>query len=400
MLGIFGVLFLTSGSSGQKSSRDANTAAALAKAKNALLAYALSSDSLNPVTGRPGQFPCPSTVSPTSPTHGQATATCVSTPRLGRLPWKTLGIQELFDGDGEPLWYAVSNKFRTAAATKINSDALGDLTIYSAGGSNVLSSQVVAIVFAAGAPVAGQNRTGATSFCTTTSTSIAGDMCASNYLDTGSGRNNATNAGPFVVDRPSPTFNDQLALISTADFVPKIEERIVAILNQALQNYYATNSYYPYAANYSEYGSPTFLNCANGVYSGRFPFNITAAPLTGATCTGLAEWPSNSFPPWFTLQEWHVDVHYVIGKAFEKGGTKACGPVGNCLTVNADTTVQAAFILPGIPTQSQTGRPSATPADYLEVSANVDEWPTPTNYTYATTPSTLPTRDRVVAIKN
>ena len=398
LLGILGVVFVAGlASNGDKSSRDANTAIALAKAKGALLAYALSGD----IAGRPGEFPCPTVLAPNTTNYGTSAGSC-ATVRIGRLPWKTLGIQELFDGAGEPLWYAVSSKFQKSV-TKINSDTLGDLTVYAAGGSTVLENQAVAIIFSAGAPVSTQNRTSVVSLCATTSTSIAGNVCAANYLDTGSGRNNATNAGPYIADRSSATFNDQIAYITTADFMPKIEERIVAILTRTLNYYYATNGYYPYAANYSDYTFPNKLNCANGVYTGRFPFNITAAPLTGTLCAGLVEWPGtanpNSFPDWFTINQWNVAIHYVIGNAFKKGGTKICAALGDCLTVDADNVVQAVLILPGVPTSSQT-RPSSNPANYLEAAANLDEFPTPTNYTYVTTTSTLPSRDRVVAIKN
>ena len=398
LLGVLGIVFVTNvASGGDKISRGNTTSVALAKAKAALLAYALSGDA----AGRPGEFPCPTVAAPTVATYGTSAGAC-ATVRIGRLPWRTLGIQELFDSAGEPLWYAVSNKFRPAVA-KINSDILGDLTIYDMGGSAVLANQVVAVIFSAGAPVSNQNRTSTVSLCATTSTSIAGTACAANYLDTGSGRNNATNAGPYIADRSNSTFNDQLVYITTMDFIPKIEERAAAFLTRTLNDYYVTNGYYPYAANYSEYANPTVLNCANGVYAGRFPFNITVAPYTGATCSSLAEWPGvsnpNIFPAWFTQNQWNVAVHYVVGKAFAKGGSKVCAGLGDCLTVDGDTTVQAMFILPGVPTSSQT-RPSSIPSNYLEAAANLDDWPTPTNYSYVTTTSALPSRDRVVAIKN
>ena len=408
MLGILGALFVTGlASNNNNASRSATTAVALAKAKEALIAYALTSDAFIATNGRPGQFPCPSTVSPTATTNGTAATTCATTPRIGRLPWKTLGIQELYDSSGEPLWYALSNKFRPpATAGKINSDTLGDLTIHDVGGTAVLANQVVAVVFSAGAPVSGQNRTSAASLCATTSTNIAGNICATNYLDTSSGRNNATNAGPYIADRPSATFNDQLVYITTADFIPKIEERIVGILKKTLNDYYLTNLYYPYAANYPDSTSPNGLNCANGKYSGRLPSNIAppASPVPPQLqCAGLAEWQPvgnpNGLPAWFSANEWNASIHYVIGKAFAIGGTKVCGGLGDCLTVDSDNTVQAVFILSGIPTSAQT-RPSNNPSSYLETPANLDEWPTPVNYTYATTASTLPSRDRVIAIKN
>jgi hypothetical protein len=398
LLGILGAVYVTSlVGTGGKISRSNTTTVALAKAKEALLAYAITRDD----PGRPAEFPCPTTVAPTSTTYGTSDSAC-ATVRIGRLPWRTLGIPELLDGENEPLWYAVSTKFRKAVP-KINSDTVGDLTVYAPGGSTVLDNQVVAVIFSAGAPLSSQNRTSSPAFCATTSTTIVGNTCAANYLDTGSGRNNATNAGPFIADSATATFNDQVAYITTSEFMPKIEERIVVILTRALNDYYLTNGYYPYAANYADFAFPFTLNCANGIHSGRLPAQITVAPGTGAKCVGLAEWPGftnpANFPAWFTGNEWYVAVHYVVGKAFAKGGSKLCGVLGDCLTVDGDNAVQAMFILPGIPTSLQS-RPSLVPANYLEVAANLDDWPTPTNYTYVTTPSTLPSRDRVVAIKN
>jgi len=397
LLAILAVLFVTSlASGGSKTQRSASTAVALAKAKDALLAYAITRDD----PGRPGEFPCPTTFGPSAPTYGTAASTC-ATVRIGRLPWRTLGIPELLDSDGEPLWYAISNNFRPVVS-KINSDSLGDLIVYAAGGTVVQANQVVAVIFSAGTPVAGQVRNNATAFCATTSTTIAANICAANYLDSASGRNNATNAGPYIADRSGATFNDQLTYITTADFIPKIEDRIVTILTATLKNYYFLNTYYPYAANYSDYPWPNELNCANGKYAGRLPLYIAAPPHTGSPCTGLADWQpvGNPYglPAWFTGNNWNSAIHYVVSKAFAPGGPKTCIPAGNCLSVDGDPNIPVVFIMPGIPTPTQT-RPSGTANNYLEASANYEDWPVPLNYSYVTTTSTLPSRDRVVAIK-
>ena len=62
----------------------------------------------------PGYLPCPDLDN-----DGWAEATCGSqngdsgqAERLGRLPWKTLGLPDLRDGYGERLWYAVSSKYK------------------------------------------------------------------------------------------------------------------------------------------------------------------------------------------------------------------------------------------------------------------------------------------------
>ena len=398
LLGVLGVILVTSFVSGSnRISRDAATATALAKAKDALLAYAITGDA----AGRPAEFPCPSTVALTAATYGTSDAGC-ATRRIGRLPWRTLGIPELFDGDGEPLWYAVSNKFRPSVPV-INLDTLGDLKIYAAGGTTLSADQVVAVIFSAGAPVANQIRSSTASLCATTSTTIASNTCATNYLDSGSGWNNATNAGPYIADRHGATFNDQIAYITTADFMPKIEDRITSILTRTLNNYYVTNGYYPYAANYADITWPTELNCANGIYAGRLPLYIAASPHTGAPCSGLADWQPvgdpNGLPAWFTTNQWNAAIHYVVGKAYAIGAAKTCSLPGDCLVVDGVGSMQAVFILPGIATSTQT-RPSSIPINYLEAVANQEDWPTPVNYSYVTTASALPSRDRVIAVKN
>ena len=264
MLGVLGVFLVGSFAAGSpKISRDAITVAALAKAKAALIAYTVARDD----PGKPGEFPCPTIVAPGNTAYGTSPATCGATNRLGRFPWKALGIQELADGAGEPLWYAISTNFRPGA-TNINTDKLGSLTVYDASGATVQATQVVAVIFSPGAPIGTQNRTALSAFCATTSSTTARNLCATNYLDNNAGRNNATIAGPYIAGTFGASFNDQIVYITTDDFMPKIEGRVVSILSNTLNNYYAVNGYYPYAANNSD-ATSTALNCANGVLFGR-----------------------------------------------------------------------------------------------------------------------------------
>ena len=92
--------------------RDRLSDAALAQAREALIAYAVDRP-INAVVG-PGYLPCPDLDD-----DGWAESTCGSMSgdsgqeqRLGRLPWKTLGLPDLRDGYGERLWYAVSSKYK------------------------------------------------------------------------------------------------------------------------------------------------------------------------------------------------------------------------------------------------------------------------------------------------
>jgi hypothetical protein len=103
-------LALTSASAA--ASRALATDRALAQAHDALIAFAAD----RPIDARvgPGYLPCPDLDD-----DGWAEATCGSltgelgqAERLGRLPWKTLGLPDLRDGDGERLWYAVSTRHK------------------------------------------------------------------------------------------------------------------------------------------------------------------------------------------------------------------------------------------------------------------------------------------------
>ena len=80
-----------------KIERDKKTVAALAEAKAALLGFGAQSGAALG-SARPGELPCPDINN-----SGVEAASCNGNV-VGRLPWKTLGINDLRDGDGERLW--------------------------------------------------------------------------------------------------------------------------------------------------------------------------------------------------------------------------------------------------------------------------------------------------------
>jgi hypothetical protein len=93
--------------------REAKTAAALQSAKKALLGHVAHYAALTSFEF-PGRMLCPESLSAygNPATEGEATGACSNTSaEIGRLPWKTLGIDQLRDGDGEPLWYVLSPNF-------------------------------------------------------------------------------------------------------------------------------------------------------------------------------------------------------------------------------------------------------------------------------------------------
>ena len=125
--------------------RDEVTTKALAQAKDALIGWSAAHK-----TG-PGHLLCPAVDE-----KGQAdTISCGTVrTRVGRLPWKELGLPDLRDGYGEQLWYAVSRCFLERSndsyceTYSVNSDTEGQLRVE----GEQAREKVVAIIFSPGAP--------------------------------------------------------------------------------------------------------------------------------------------------------------------------------------------------------------------------------------------------------
>jgi hypothetical protein len=202
-------------------------------------------DPTNPCPDRPGALPCPDTDN-----DGWANEPCDNpNQRLGRLPWRTLNIEDLRDATGERLWYAVSQCFRhqrnypsDAAACyltapppsfELNPYKNGDLQLCAFGtactGTDLLAGSLVALVIAPGAPLAavGQDRTGG---------NINNPV---HYLE----GNNAT-VGDVNFDRgvASATFNDTVVALSDVELfqavVPVVAERMILEVAPAIRAAY------------------------------------------------------------------------------------------------------------------------------------------------------------------
>ncbi len=142
-----------------KSLKNQKSQQALAMAKQALLAYA--SEKITPKPNdtaltcslncpRPGDLPCPDRNN-----DGEAEVSCGSnqTLRLGRLPWKTLGMEDVRDGAGETLWYAVSNNYKNnSRVLPLNSQTLGTISLKNSQGNLMhdatTSTGLVAVIIA------------------------------------------------------------------------------------------------------------------------------------------------------------------------------------------------------------------------------------------------------------
>jgi len=216
-----------------KNARQETTAAALAQAKEALIGYAASD------TNRPGELPCPDInndgiITISGPDADYSGSNCISL--IGRLPWRTLGLPDLRDAAGERLWYAVSDPFHANSTAVLNSDTAGTLTV----SGNLSASNVIAIVFAPGQNLPGQDR------------SAANINNSSAYLESV-----VTAPTSFNLltpdDQPggSYTYNDQLTLITHDNLFQVVEKAVGKYFknSQVTNEYYTTWGALPFASS-------------------------------------------------------------------------------------------------------------------------------------------------------
>lgn len=205
--------------------RERRSTDTLRQAKAALIAYAASEQwqlYKGQVTNQPGGLPCPDLDD-----DGDSQGLCSNAlNRVGRLPWKTLGVDDLRDSSGERLWYAVSSNFRKLSGTTvINSDTQGLLTVTGTAPAN----NVVAIVFAPGAAIQGQNRDPA---------DAAAHNAPASYLE---GFTAGASDYTFTTNAlPSDTLNDRLLVITQADLMSVVESAVAARIERDIKPYFQT----------------------------------------------------------------------------------------------------------------------------------------------------------------
>lgn len=168
---------------------------------------------------RPGSLPCPDV----DDDGGADGAHCVA--YLGRLPYKTLEIDDLRDGAGERLWYALSPNFRPAVYPV--GDTPGQLRLQADG------EDLVALLFAPGTVLGTQSRR-----CDEpASRRTCARMVAAHYLE---GRNAREPLGATALRAPllfetraesgrsDATFNDLALPLGVRDFMPAVTRRVAA----------------------------------------------------------------------------------------------------------------------------------------------------------------------------
>jgi hypothetical protein len=210
-------------SSSIKNERNNDTSKALIEAKSAILGWSLQQSN-------PGQLPCPEDISLIGTANeGRAQASCnSSSPAIGRLPWRDLGLGDIRDGNGDKLWYVMSPGYQLSP---INSNAIPKLTV------DGIPNSTVGIIFSVGTPLTGQTRP---------AKNLA-PAAITQYLESLIGSGNDI----FVSTGPKDSFNDKLIVIKKTELFDLVHNRILRELigdnTSGLKGYFNANSNYPYA---------------------------------------------------------------------------------------------------------------------------------------------------------
>jgi hypothetical protein len=329
-------------------SADNHTRAVLGQAREALIGRALADAS------RPGSLPCPD-----GNNDGSADLFVGSAcPRyLGRLPWRTLGTGDLRDATGERLWYALSPNFRDhPLGPPLNSDSKGTLTVHHNGAALTFTAQAIAVVFAPGVALPGQNRSNAPATCNPTGSTLPRNRCATNYLDSAGAIDNASGSGPYVSATSGEVFNDKLAVIVAADIMPALERRVALELRNALLSYRATSACKCYP--WPDTGNDGISDI--GSNRGRVPLS-TALPDS---------WGAGVLPPYFIANDWGRIIYYAVAKTALQGSGNSCATcVDPDLSVDGVPGFDIVLITPGY---AGSMRPSANWINYVDDAANRD----------------------------
>ncbi|HET7729179.1 MAG TPA: hypothetical protein VFK48_04015 [Usitatibacter sp.] len=326
--------------------RDAASDRAIAQAREALLAHAADRP-IDRAVG-PGYLPCPDLDGDgwAEPTCGSLTGESGQAQRLGRLPWKTLGLPDLRDGHGERLWYAVSSRHKgllNCAASRACVDmsppvALGTITVRAPSGALLHDGTVAdprqdatagaaAVVLAAGPPLrradGREQRRGCVADCEAAdfldvSTAFSEDNAA--FRDRSDAAGRAANrdgfiAGPAADGAGRLEVNDRVGAVGPAQILPRVMSRVALEAALCLREHAALPS------NGGRLPEPEA--CAPGSQP---PVPFGRVPAIDLPACNLD--PGGTSPAWWST--WRQHVLYAPSRA-ALGGPGGCAAPGECI---------------------------------------------------------------------
>ena len=266
------------------------TETALRIARDALIQYAAQSST------SPGALPCPDTSN--DGTAGADNGGSCSAGVIGRVPWRTLGINPPRDGAGECIWYVPSGGARNQLQVEtrgksqpaLNPGWTGTITLHDH--SSGSDSQVMAVLIAPGAALQGQSRT---------SNSRCNGGPASAFLEALDGIDDAS--GTAAVRAAAVTgFNDRVLPITAQDLYAAVAPRILAELAGADANH-GFRSLLLDAPAASFVGTDGLLNLdflAPATTAAYSTTSVTPSPLYGCP-----DYPTGTFAiQWLCFNQW------------------------------------------------------------------------------------------------
>lgn len=408
--------------------REQKTYAALAQAKEALITYAVTyMDDPTHANRVPGYLPCPDLGPASIVDEGVTAPNCGSAlvSVMGRLPWRTLGLEALKDGSGECLWYAVSGTYKnnpngvstsTTNSNMMNWDTNGQFRVMDADGTSFIagsatdpSTNAVAVIFAPGAALSAQNRALGTG-----TANCGGNYTPAAYLETASGINNSTLAAAsspplvtdyssFIAGTGSDSFNDKLVYITRADIWNAIKRRsdfknyLRALTRRAAEctAMFGTHNggasdknHLPWArdVSLSTTSIPTYAvnsryNDTDNLKSGRLSYRVNSA--RSDTNNDLDSYNSNDYlfsstsycaytaeqQVWY--DNWKDQLFYAVANNFKPSAWPTATSCGTCLSINGGGTYAAVVIFAGEKLSNQSRNTAADSdkgaiANYLE----------------------------------
>ncbi len=345
--------------------RQDRTQQALQQAKQAIIAYAVNYPEIKTTATirGPGYLLCPDTDN-----DGIAENSCNGSATVGRLPWLTLGLGDIRDGDNERLWYAVSENYdytSSPANKRMNTATTGNITLRNSDGSILFdgasANALVAVVISPGTVLrrddgVQQNRG-------------PGNNAPVDYLDNVNGvednagfSQNGQNGfitGPVLDANGQVLVNDRFATVRYDDIMAPVHQRVYAEVRQALAGYLAGCGQYPPATPFDaqqKLKAGDYRSKA-GTFQGNLPVD---APewATGGCAEGL-------LPDWFGKEEWHRQMYYHLAQDALAGGPCSTG----CLSESASgqNNIDALIVFAGAPQSGQLrGQPASDLNDYFE----------------------------------
>ncbi|MGI9271355.1 MAG: hypothetical protein ACR2QT_06235 [Woeseiaceae bacterium] len=392
----------------------------LAMAKTALIDYAATYPDLN------GDFatrlPCPDIDNSGGLLEGEAhTANCgvASESMLGRLPWRTLGIEPLKGGGTACLWYVVSGDYKDAAgfsAAMLNADTNGQIQLYEIDSATIISGvqaeqRPVAAIIAAMPALNGQVRAAAGS-----NGACSSNYSAANFLDSDlvSGITNANLSGAAdtvdllaVAAGYRPEHNDRIALITRADLARTFSERhdydtrmraLGLAVAECVANYARSNPGgvddrrmpWPATLGMPDYRPDAAYDDADiGMISGRLPDIVNDSNLATGNAIGqimsdcdpvaVTAWTPQMFSLW---RNWKDHFFYAVAESHTPSSAVPSNCV-SCLTVNGAGQYAAIILFANSRLPSLGQLRNSPPID-------TDTKSDPTNYAEAVNASHFP----------